>query len=150
MTKFFRGRNWRFVSLAVANIGFAIFGAVRLIIDLRSVVGTGMLRTKSEFHIYYAMITLNAAIAVFLLLGSGLLLRSRSVALRFCMVMFVAEFVYCITIALLWIELPANIGGALAAVSEIGNPVIVPQLLTAYPLIALILLRFYPHHTVAQ
>jgi hypothetical protein len=136
--------------VAVANIAFAIVGSVNLLFDFRSVVSTGMLTTKNEFHVFYVMITWNVLMAAFLLAGSRLLLRSHAVASPFCTMIFVAELVYCATIVIFWVALPGKSGGVIAAVSNVGNPVIIPQLWTGYPLIALALLRLASHKSIIQ
>lgn len=124
--------------VALANFGFAIFGGVDLALDFRSIVGQGFL-TKTMFLAYSIMTGVNMIAALALVAGGVLLLRSNLVAVRFCRSIFLVEIVYSLIVSILWLTPSSDI---LAAVTNIGNPVIIPQLKTGYPIIALVLLWF--------
>lgn len=128
-------RIWLHLPLATANFGFAVYGIFRLTVGFQQTVAV---LTKHAVLVFLAMIVVNVLAALTLLVAGGLFLCSSSLAVRFCKAMFIVEIAYALLILSLWL-LPTTAGDLFAAVTDIGNPVIAPQLRTGYPVWALFL-----------
>ena len=130
---------------AATNFLIAILGGLFLVITVTSITHAGAWGNKpAEPYFILAFWMMFATNICFLgLLGFGgfYLLRRRMLGVTVCNVVFVAEILYFGIIGFLWGPLPRPISMSVAAATGVGNMGLGPQLVSSYPLIALVCLN---------
>jgi hypothetical protein len=141
--------NWPaviFRVFAVTNFLVAIVGAFFLASVVPSVV-VGSIGNSAEepyfIQFYWSMTAINVCFLGLLVLGGVYLVRLEKFGVVICNVVFVAEILYFfLGIGLLWSPAFSRpISGSAAAATGVGNMGLSPQLISAYPVIALVCLN---------
>jgi hypothetical protein len=134
---------------AVTYRAFATGNALVVLVGLMFLVptawsvGVGAVEnvpTNSHFASWFwAMAFINLCFLVLLVVGGIHLVRLRPSGVTICNAVFVGEITYFLAIGFLWSALPVASG--VAAATGVGNMGLSPQLISGYPLIALICLN---------
>ena len=127
---------------ATGNVLVVLVGLLFLVPTAWS-VGVGAVENappNSHFAFWFwAMAFMNLCFLVSLVVGGIHLVRLRPSGVTICNAVFVGEITYFLTIGFLWSALPVASG--VAEATGVGNMGLSPQLISAYPLIALICLN---------
>lgn len=127
---------------AIGNVLVVLVGLLFLVPTAFS-VGVGDVEnvpTNSHFASWFwAMALINLCFLVVLVVGGIHLFGLRQSGVTICNAVFVGEISYFLAIGILWSALPVASG--VAAATGVGNMGLSPQLLSGYPLIALICLN---------
>jgi len=129
-------------AFATGNVLVVLVGLLFLIPTAFS-VGVGAVEnvpTNSHFASWFwAMALINLCFLSLLVVGGIYLFRLRPSGVTICNAVFVGEMSYFLAIGSLWSALPVSSG--VAAATGVGNMGLSPQLISGYPLIALICLN---------
>ena len=87
------------------------------------------------------MAFINLCFLALLVVGGIHLFRLRPSGVTICNTVFVGEIIYFFVIGFLWSALPRPVSMGVAAATGIGNMGISPQVISGYPLVALICLN---------
>ena len=138
------GRRWPggvLVGFGIANMLYALVGLYCAIPGLL-VFYTRLEPDPQAPYIAQAFLTMTSINIVFLvcLVVTGLYLIRRTFrVILFCNVLFALEIVYFFGISMLWLH--PHLGPSIGAATGIGNMGIALQIMTGYPIIALIVLN---------
>ena len=137
--------KWPFITFQVfgaTNFLVAILGMLFLVLSVISMAlaeGFGNAPNNPYFvPSFCAMIAMNICFLGLLMVGGFYLFQRRMLGVAVCNVVFVAEILYFFAVGLLWGSLPRAISMSVAAATGVGNAGLGPQLVSGYPLIALI------------
>src|ERR1700722_9372084 len=126
---------------ATANVLFVLFGLLFLVPTAWSVAAGGAeVSANSHFAAWFwAMTACNLIFLSLLVVGAARLLKLRPLGVTLCNFLFVSEIIYFMGIGLLWSVLPQASG--IAEATGVGNMGVSPQVISGYPLIALVFLN---------
>ncbi len=128
----------------IAN--FLLVGAGLLFLSTSVVaVGAGTIGNTSE-HPYFllafwTMVAINFMLLALLILGGIRLWQLKIQGVAVCNGVFVAEFVYFMTLTFLWRAVPPSLSLSIAAATGVGSMGLSPQLICGYPLVGLVCLN---------
>lgn len=145
-------RPWAGVVLrafAIVNVLFATFGLYFLVRTVLGVYASGPRPDHLPFYpqAFYGRSIINLLFLLALLVGSVFLWRLQRRGLVICNIVFAGEILYFLATVLFGFAsifatgIIALIGDSIAATAGTGNMGINAQLLTGYPIIALIVLN---------
>lgn len=149
-------RDWGRIlirSFGIANWFYGLTGTYFLVDGLRRVHQFGLGPRPYEAKAYYFLVTINAVFLVAIFLTGYWLVLIRRRGAVFSNYLFSTEILFFVLYSLVEFKLgmsgnttAASVGMSLAAVWGIGNMGTSLQLLTGYPLIALIALNLARRH----
>jgi hypothetical protein len=129
-------------AFATGNVLVVLVGLLFLVPTAWS-VGFGAVEnvpTNSHFASWFwAMAFINLCFLALLVVGGVHLFRLWPSGVTMCNVVFVGEIIYFLTIGFFWSALPVTSG--VASATGVGNMGLSPQLISGYPLVALICLN---------
>jgi hypothetical protein len=97
---------------------------------------------NSHFAVsFWAMFVINLCFLGLLVVGGVHLFQLRPSGITICNAVFVAEIAYFLVTSFLWLALPKPFSMGVAAASGVGDMGLSPQLISGYPLLALIFLN---------
>jgi len=129
---------------AIGNFLVVLIGLLFLLPTVWSIRTAAVENVPTNSHFatwFWAMAFINLCFLALLVVGGIHLFRLRSSGVTICNVVFAAEIVYFLIIGLLWFALPTPISMGVAAASGVGNMGLGPQVISGYPLVALICLN---------
>jgi hypothetical protein len=98
--------------------------------------------TNSHFATWFwAMASINLCFLALLVVGGIHLFQLRRSGVTICNAVFVGEILYFLVTGFLWFALPRPVSMGVAAATGVGNMGLSPQLISGYPLVALICLN---------
>jgi hypothetical protein len=98
--------------------------------------------TNSYFATWFwAMAFINLCFLALLVVGGVQLFRLRPSGVTICNAVFVGEIIYFLVTGVLWSALPRTLSMGMAAATGVGNMGLSTQLISGYPLVALICLN---------
>src|SRR5882762_162528 len=129
---------------AIGNFLVVLIGLLFLLPTVWS-IRTGAVEnvpTNSHFATWFwAMAFINLCFLALLVVGGIHLFRLRPSGVTICNAVFVGEIIYFFVIGFLWSALPRPLSMGVAAATGVGNMGISPQVISGYPLVALICLN---------
>jgi hypothetical protein len=132
---------------AIGNVLVVLIGLLFLLPTAWSVRIVAVEGVPSNSHFatwFWAMASINLCFLALLVVGGVHLFRLRPAGVTICNAVFVGEIIYFLVIGFLWSALPRPVSMGVAAatgVGNMGNMGLSPQLISGYPLVALICLN---------
>jgi hypothetical protein len=139
--------DWPAVTYRLFAIGNILVVVVGLLFLLPTAWGVGVADMKnvpanSHFATWFwAMASINAVFLAMLVVASVHLFRLKPSGITICNAVFVGEMIYFFLIGFLWFASPKPVSMGVGAATGIGNTGLSPQLISAYPLVALVCLN---------
>lgn len=127
---------------AIGNVLLVLLGLLFLLPTALSVALGAVENVPTNSHFaswFWAMAFINLCFLVLLSLGGAHLFRLRPSGVTICNAVFVGEVLYFLALGFLWSLLPVSSG--VGAATGVGNMGLSPQLISGYPLVALIFLN---------
>jgi hypothetical protein len=135
-------------AIGVVNILFAAIGGCLAAFELVMGGFVGVQNSPTEPYVrqvYFIFTFMDAACLVMLVIGSAYLLRLKRLGLRICNWVFATEIARFFASSLippaLFMSGRTLLAGSIAAAGGIGSAAIVLQIITGYPVLALIVLN---------
>ena len=128
---------------AISNILLVLIGLLFMLPTTWSVRVGAVENVPPNSHFaawFWAMVFINLCFLALLLVAASHLLRLRPSGVTLCNAVFAAEIIYFLVTGFLWF-LPRSVSMGVAAATGVGNMGISPQLISGYPLLALICLN---------
>lgn len=123
--------------VAGLNIAFAIWGLSLIVRSFAQV----SFEDRTFHSVFIFMVGANLVLLVGLLGSALLLLRGSPIAITFSSMVYALEILYFLAISLSWGRSHGPVTNAMVRATGGGNVGIGPQILTAYPLVALVVIR---------
>lgn len=132
-----------FRAFAIANFIVASLGLVFVVEAVYGVRAAALRHTTETPYLifsFWAMTAINLCFLGFLVLGSVYLLKPRMLGVVVCNAVFITEILYFLSGGMFFWgpAVPRSISMSVAAATGIGNMGLGPQLVSAYPLFALV------------
>ena len=129
---------------AVGNVLIVLVGLLFLLPTAWSVRVGAVENAPTNSHFatwFWAMASVNLGFLALLVFGGVRLFQLRPSGVSICNAVFVGEIIYFLVIGFLWSALPRPVSMGVAAATGVGNMGLSPQLISGYPLVALICLN---------
>ncbi len=98
--------------------------------------------TNSHFTTWFwALVSINLCFLALLVVGGVRLFQLRSSGVTICNAVFIGEIIYFLVIGFLWHALPRPVSMGLADATGVASMGLSPQVISGYPLVALICLN---------
>ncbi len=139
--------EWPAVTYRVFAIGnfLAVLIGLLFLLPTAWIVGFGAVEnapTNPHFATWFwALASINLCFLALLVVGGVHLFQLRPSGVTICNAVFVGEVIYFLVIGFLWSALPRPVAMGLAAATGVGSMGLSPQLISGYPLAALICLN---------
>lgn len=139
----------------MANLAFGAIGIIGIVVGALSIFTVQARMPASPPYVremFVVMSAVNLAFLVTLVIAGIGLLRLQTGAVTICNFIFVAEVLYFCGVGLLWgpTGMQRPLALSIGAATGIGNLGIAPQILTGYPLIALVALNLVRRRLTRQ
>jgi hypothetical protein len=129
---------------AIGNILAVLIGLLFLLPTAWSVRFGAVENAPDSSHFatwFWALASINLCFLALLFVGGVRLIQLRPSGVTICNAVFVGEIIYFLVIGFLWSALPRPLSMGLAAATGVGSMGLSPQLISGYPLVALICLN---------
>lgn len=138
--------KWPFFTLrafAIANFivaGLGLLFVAEAVYGVRAAALRNTTETPDFIFSFWVMTAINLCFLGFLVLGSVYLLKPRMLGVVVCNAVFITEILYFLSGGMFFWgpAVPKSISMSVAAATGIGNMGLAPQLISAYPLFALV------------